>query len=310
MNKELLEDLIYITSERSKIRGDIIEKDYYVCLILKELASKQKEYFAYFKGGTAVYKMLNVMKRFSEDIDLTVKVIKDDSKNSNKNRLKKSALNYKIDGLELIKDKTIDKKGSITSFYKYDSVFNTKDLYKSGEIQIEATSFTVSEPVKTYYIEPLVYKYATEDEKEILKRNFDISGFNIQMIELERIFVDKIFACEFYYIRHNYKDAVKHLYDITILSNNENIVNLLKNKNKLLKLINYKREEERQRIGGIEENKKIKNFEYMKACFNKEFIDSFNNMQGLYVLDLDAIITIEEARKNLMKLLNIFKKLD
>lgn len=118
MNKELLEDLIYITSERSKIRGDIIEKDYYVCLILKELASKQKEYFAYFKGGTAVYKMLNVMKRFSEDIDLTVKVIKDDSKNSNKNRLKKSALNYKIDGLELIKDKTIDKKGSITSFYK------------------------------------------------------------------------------------------------------------------------------------------------------------------------------------------------
>ena len=296
MNKELLEDLIYITSERSKIRGDIIEKDYYVCLILKELASKQKEYFAYFKGGTAVYKMLNVMKRFSEDIDLTVKVIKDDSKNSNKNRLKKSALNCKIDGLELIKDKTIDKKGSITSFYKYDSVFNTKDLYKSGEIQIEATSFTVSEPVKTYYIEPLVYKYATEDEKEILKRNFDISGFNIQMIELERIFVDKIFACEFYYIRHNYKDAVKHLYDITILSNN---------KNKLLKLINYKREEERQRIGAKEENKKIKNFEYMKACFDKEFIDSFNNMQGLYVLDLDAIITIEEARKNLMKLLNI-----
>lgn len=310
MNKELLEDLIYITSERSKIRDDIIEKDYYVCLILKELASKQKEYFAYFKGGTAVYKTLNVMKRFSEDIDLTVKVIKDDSKNSNKNRLKKSALNYKIDGLELIKDKTIDKKGSITSFYKYDSVFNTKDLYKSGEIQIEATSFTVSEPVKTYYIEPLVYKYATEDEKEILKRNFDISGFNIQMIELERIFVDKIFACEFYYIRHNYKDAVKHLYDITILSNNKNIVNLLKNKNKLLKLINYKREEERQRIGGIEENKKTKNFEYMKACFDKEFIDSFNNMQGLYVLDLDAIITIEEARKNLMKLLNIFKKLD
>ena len=69
MSKELLEDLIYITSERSKIRGDIIEKDYYVCLILKELASKQKEYFAYFKGGTAVYKMLNVMKRFFEILE-------------------------------------------------------------------------------------------------------------------------------------------------------------------------------------------------------------------------------------------------
>ena len=38
------------------------------------------------------------MNRFSEDIDLTVKVIPEQSNTKNKNRLKESALGYKIEG--------------------------------------------------------------------------------------------------------------------------------------------------------------------------------------------------------------------
>lgn len=102
------------------------------------------------------------MNRFSEDIDLTVRVNENESNNSNKMRLKKSALGYEIDGLELIKDETIDKKGSITSFYSYNSLFSFNELFKSGKIQIESTSFTVSEPVATYKIEPLIFKYAID----------------------------------------------------------------------------------------------------------------------------------------------------
>jgi len=38
-------------------RMDILEKDYYVTLILHELAEKQSQGLrAYFKGGTALYK--------------------------------------------------------------------------------------------------------------------------------------------------------------------------------------------------------------------------------------------------------------
>ena len=94
MNKEILEELILKINSRTKIRNDILEKDYYVCTFLKELSSKQKELQAYFKGGTAVYKILDHMNRFSEDIDLTVKVNNNESNNSNKTRLKKSALGY------------------------------------------------------------------------------------------------------------------------------------------------------------------------------------------------------------------------
>ncbi len=91
-------------SNRANIDVDVIEKDYYVCLVLKELAQKQEYLKAYFKGGTAVYKILDTMNRFSEDIDLTVKVLPEESNTRNKKRLKESALGYKIEGLELKKN--------------------------------------------------------------------------------------------------------------------------------------------------------------------------------------------------------------
>ena len=75
LNKELFRDMIDTINTKTGVAIDIIEKDYYVCLILKELSKKQDEIKAYFKGGTAVYKILENMNRFSEDIDLTVKVL-------------------------------------------------------------------------------------------------------------------------------------------------------------------------------------------------------------------------------------------
>lgn len=66
--------LINQLSESSGIRQDILEKDYYVCLLLEELAKKQEKVPAYFKGGTALYKAQKSIRRFSEDIDITVNV--------------------------------------------------------------------------------------------------------------------------------------------------------------------------------------------------------------------------------------------
>ena len=309
LSKDLLEELILNINNRTGIRNDILEKDYYVCLVLKELSKKQDKLQAYFKGGTAVYKILNHMNRFSEDIDLTVKVNKNESNNSNRTRLKKSALGYKIRGLELDKDKTIDKKGSVTSFYKYKSLFVLNELFKSEKIQIESTSFTVSEPISTYTIEPLIYKYASSNEKKILKEKYNISEFDIEIIKLERIFIDKIFAAEFYYERKMYEDVSKHLYDISIMIKNTSIKRLLKNKEELKKLITYKRKEEVSRIGGISSNKKIKDFTYMKLEFDDELINAFDKMQKIYVLDKESIVTTLEAENTIKLLLEIFTNL-
>lgn len=69
----LFEMILKDTEKMSGIRADILEKDYYVTLFLKELAKMQNDGLkAYFKGGTALYKALRAINRFSEDIDLSV----------------------------------------------------------------------------------------------------------------------------------------------------------------------------------------------------------------------------------------------
>lgn len=302
LKEKEFKNFLQIIKERTNIDADIIEKDYYVCAVLKELSKKQDYLKAYFKGGTAVYKILENMNRFSEDIDLTVKVLSEESNTRNKKRLKESALGYKIDGLELIKEECIDNKGSVTGMYKYTSVYADSEipLQRAGKIQVESTSFTVSEPTEKYYIEPLIYKLASDNEKKTLEEKFDISKIEIEIIKLERMFIDKIFAAEFYYIRNMYIDVSKHLYDISILFNNDKIQKLLENKEELSKLIEYKRQEEKVRIGGIDENTEIKDFNYFKLDFSDELIKKFENMQNKYVLNDKYKVGMDEV-KNILK---------
>lgn len=68
-NKELFRDVILLTSQKLEVSEDIVEKDYYVTLILKKLS--QIDYPIVFKGGTSLSKAFNVIDRFSEDIDIT-----------------------------------------------------------------------------------------------------------------------------------------------------------------------------------------------------------------------------------------------
>ena len=114
------------------------------------------------------------------------------------------------------------------------------------------------------------------------------------------MFIDKIFATEFYYIRNIYMDVSKHLYDISILFRNERIQKLLENKEELSKLIEYKRQEEKVRIGGINENTEIRDFNYFKLQFNEDLIKEFEKMQGKYVLSTQYKVSIDDV-KNILK---------
>ena len=306
LKKEDFKRFIGDMSRRINIDADIIEKDYYVCSVLKELAEKQDYLKAYFKGGTAVYKILDTMNRFSEDIDLTVEVIKEDSNNSNKTRLKKSALGYKIPGLELEKAKTKDVKQSVTAYYKYNSVFNDVkiELLRAGEIQVEATSFTVSEPTEVHNIQPILYKYANKNEREIFIKEFNIQPFNIRVQKLERIFVDKLFAAEVYFEKQMYVDLSKHLYDLIILYETERIQKFLNDLEEVKKIVQYKRKEEIYRKGGVKKSIQIKDFSYFNKEFNSDILKSFKLMQDKYIFKEEYRITIEYTKKILNEIKN------
>lgn len=106
-----------------------------------------------------------------------------------------------------------------------------------------------------------------------------------------------------------YEDVSKHLYDISIMIKNDDIKELLKNKSELNKLIDYKRKEEKSRIGGIPEEKDIINFDYMKLDFNDDLVNAFNKMQRIYVMDNESVITIDDVKETIKILFDVFKNL-
>lgn len=312
-DKDSFQALLSAISEKTEIREDIIEKDYYLILLLSELAAWQKELPAYFKGGTALYKAISSLKRFSEDIDLTVEV-QDCSKSQGKKRLETAANGYA--SLPRTSDKTRESntKGSIISVYEYQPItqIDIDDaLQRFGYVKVEATSFTVSEPVELLMVAPLLYTEADSEQQSILHDDYDVLPFEIKTIKMERIFADKILAAEFYYQRQMLFDVAKHLYDLTLMMKTERISALLSHQDELLKMLEYKRREEQNRIGSDLAQKLFADFLLFKALENDPKLRiTFSEMQRIYVFKDVDIIPFSEVIKQMSKLYKILLGLD
>ncbi len=312
-DKDAFQALLSTMSDKVGIREDIIEKDYYLTLLLSELASWQPELPAYFKGGTALYKAIGSLKRFSEDIDLTVEV-QDCSKSQGKKRLERAANGYTF--LPRTRDKTreINAKGSITSVYEYQPVtkIDADDvLQRFGYVKVEATSFTVSEPVESLMVSPLLYSEANSKQQSILHDSYDVFPFEVKTIKMERIFADKILAVEFYYQRQMLFDVAKHLYDLTLLMNTKRIGALVVKEDELLKMLEYKRREEQNRIGSNLAQKPFADFLLFKAIESDAKLQAtFAEMQRVYVFNNTDIIPFAAVIKQIGKLYEILQGLD
>ena len=228
--------------ERTGFRADVLEKDYYVVLMLKELAEKQQAGLpAYFKGGTALYKALKTTNRFSEDIDLSVDT-RECSRTQNDRRLEQAAKKY----TSLSRDASAGRtnRSEVISVYTYEPVtaYDANDaLQRFGKLKIEATSFTISEPTESLEVSPILYDLATADERKILRETYEVAPFPVLTITTERIFIDKLFAAEAYVRRSSESqrafEAAKHIYDLTVMIRQPNIQSLLEDEEQIKKLL-------------------------------------------------------------------------
>lgn len=305
LDRAAFEFIIDKTAKTNGVRRDVLEKDYYVTLLLCELSQKESQGYAYFKGGTALYKALRSIRRFSEDIDLTVFTEDCPTNSQAQKRLENAALKFK----SMRKEETLEnRRGSITCLYSYDSLYDldvTDALQRFGNVKVEATSFTVSEPTEKIEIAPHLYELCDETQKNVLREQYDIEPFMIETISLERIFIDKVFAAEFYYIRNEFSDVAKHVYDLTVLLQNDRIIKFLADKAAVQKIVALKRREELSRKGGVDSTEEIVNFRYFIGLKdNKEFEAKFFDMQKVYVLDEKDILTLEEVMTSIQALRN------
>ncbi len=279
-----------ISSEQS-ILPEIIEKDYFITLMLQDIAQKQTEYDVFFKGGTALYKALKRVNRFSEDIDLTFDNSKFATRSSKKTALKRVTSSYECLQLNKSDPGNISASGSRTSVYNYPTLFvvgrlQNDPLERIGKLKIETTTFTQSSPIISRDIEPLLYTYANDTFQKILDENYYVRPFPIKCITLERIFIDKLYAIEDYYLgtqANRHVEMAKHMYDVYQLFNLKEIKTLFKSNEAIFNLIQIKEQEQNNRNEAKTVGKSIHQFEYFNCLNDLNQFNNFETMQNIYV---------------------------
>lgn len=150
--REQFRDAIDLAYDQTGVMVQAIEKDYYVTMLLRLLAQKMP--YIVFKGGTSLSKCHKVIRRFSEDIDITIDtLLSQGQKKKIKQAIVDSAeeLGMTIENL----DETRSRRDYNRYVIAYDSVIPmASDALKAAvllETSYTAVSFpTVLLPVHSY----------------------------------------------------------------------------------------------------------------------------------------------------------------
>lgn len=232
------EDFSFFIQEVSKQVGletFIVEKDYWVSFILKNLMKSEFADEIVFKGGTCLSKAYNLIERFSEDVDLLMLETENtQSKTQKEKRL--IAIREFVNSLDNL-SYTTGNRSQLYAAFKYEFPSLTPAIgVVTKEILIEpGYRGGVMPKVEKRFITSFV-----ENALHGKLDNYDIEPFKINVLALERIFMEKLFALKEIYEKDNGKTLVtktRHYYDIYKLLETEEIQALLKNQNKINSII-------------------------------------------------------------------------
>ena len=213
-NREQFAEAINLAVFQTGLAPEIVEKDYYITLILRKLSEMFD--FVVFKGGTSLSKCHKVIDRFSEDIDITI--------DNSLSQGQKKKLKYGI--VEIaeefgMKISNIDDIRSRRDYNCYRIEYDSVLTFTSGAVNpmvIMETSFTeVSFPTVTLAVGSYIGKLLQEEAPEMLTE-YSLNPFEMKVQGLDRTLIDKVFAVCDYYLSGRVKKHSRHIYDIYKLS--------------------------------------------------------------------------------------------
>lgn len=211
-DKENFRDIVEQVADRTGRAIAVIEKDYYVTLILK-LLSKQLSNCV-FKGGTSLSKGFHAINRFSEDIDIT---FDEHIGEARRKRLKNVILKGISDelGMPISNwEETQSDRDYNAYLFSYDSVIGIEDDRILQNVKLETVLGSYAFPTSIVTIDNYVGNYFKERGREDLAVQFSLEDFSMKLQSLERTYIDKIFALCDYYIQGRSRRCSRHLYDI------------------------------------------------------------------------------------------------
>ena len=247
-------------SVRMGLRPEIIEKDYWVCFLLKHIFHdcQYKDSFV-FKGGTSLSKAYHAIKRFSEDIDLifdwTWFVAQGEDPWEARSRTQQDKFNKKLNekAAEFYKNELVVKLNSeLKSILKEDNLVSVDDEdmmvvnfyypqifeadYIRNKIRLEIGPLAERLPSHYTRVEPYVAEYYPQ--------LFEKSSTDILTVDAERTFWEKLTILN--KLAH-YPESkqlppryARHLYDVYCMANSPIKASAFERKDLLEKDVRFK----------------------------------------------------------------------
>ena len=226
-------DLISIVANKLHIPESAVERDYYIVLLLKNLESSEYADKCVFKGGTSLSKCYpGSIERFSEDIDLTFLGME---------------LTDKVCDKSIKQIETIMTKGVQTDKIPEERSNRSKSMYVwfgngDNKIKLEIGSSIRPDPYSKKTFKSYIHEFLEEQGAEDDIRQFELVSVTLNVLHIERTFIDKIMSVKRHAICESLDKKVRHVYDVTRLFALPEIQAFLSDKDELKRLIRATKE--------------------------------------------------------------------
>lgn len=211
-DKEKFRDVIVQVAYHTGRTIAIIEKDYYVTLILKLLSEQLDN--CVFKGGTSLSKGFHAINRFSEDIDITFDEHIGEARRKKLKNIILKGISEEL-GMPISNwEDTQSERDYNAYLFSYDSIIGIDDDRILQNVKLETALGSYAFPTDVISIDNFIGNYFKDRGREDLAIQFSLNEFSMKLQSLERTYIDKIFALCDYYLQNRYKRYSRHLYDI------------------------------------------------------------------------------------------------
>lgn len=213
-DKSFFEEVISATANDMGLPVAIIEKDYYVTMILRELSKRAPE--CVFKGGTSLSKCHKIIDRFSEDIDIA---FTDELGRGARRQFKENILVKISEELKMSIPK-LDEIWSKADYQCYIFEYNPIDGFVPASIfpgvKLEVVLRSKAFPTEKIMVDNYIRQFLVKENETVIEE-YGLDCFEMNVQSLERTFIDKVFALCDYYMENNLKLHSRHIFDIYML---------------------------------------------------------------------------------------------
>ncbi len=170
-------EVINAASPQLNILPAVAEKDVWVCYVLNVLYSIPERRPMVFKGGTSLSKVFNLIKRFSEDIDISINFLQDYGESVSKTKagnireeIESNLQVYKKEILVPALDEQAKQYGLTVEpgdtdwelHVNYTSVLATVPSYIKTRVKIELSGRNETEPSKQHTVRPYLLEKTSD----------------------------------------------------------------------------------------------------------------------------------------------------